>query len=112
MTSSSRNDITRAASEDDGRRSILSLTPRGHEVFAPLESAREYVFRAPRAGDMGWVVQRHGAVYASEYGWDERFSRELAEDSKLLERVQAADDKVKKAAGRPELGARPVTSLY
>jgi len=32
-----------------------------------------YVLRAPRAGDYGWVVQRHGALYAEEYGWNEEF---------------------------------------
>jgi DNA-binding MarR family transcriptional regulator/N-acetylglutamate synthase-like GNAT family acetyltransferase len=32
-----------------------------------------YVLRAPRIGDFGWIVSRHGELYAQEYDWTEPF---------------------------------------
>jgi DNA-binding MarR family transcriptional regulator/GNAT superfamily N-acetyltransferase len=43
---------------------------------APTGSA--IVLRDPQPGDMGWVVQQHGEIYAREYGWDSSFEALVA----------------------------------
>jgi GNAT superfamily N-acetyltransferase len=38
-----------------------------------------FVLREPGPGDLGWIVERHGTLYFSEYGWGERFEGITAE---------------------------------
>lgn len=44
-----------------------------HEIEAllsqPSGSERVVVLRDPEPGDLGWIVERHGALYGEEYGW-------------------------------------------
>ncbi|MGH8820628.1 MAG: MarR family winged helix-turn-helix transcriptional regulator, partial [Rhodoferax sp.] len=41
---------------------------------APVAAAlRTVLLREPKPGDMGWVVQQHGEIYAREYDWNSEF---------------------------------------
>lgn len=55
----------------------LLAAPDGTEA-AGEERMPAFILRPPRSGDYGWVVERHGAVYAEEYGWNERFEALVA----------------------------------
>jgi DNA-binding MarR family transcriptional regulator/GNAT superfamily N-acetyltransferase len=67
-----------AAVHADDRRRLLDAMHVITGVLAESPPPRGYVLRAPRAGDMGWVVQRNAAVYAEEFGWDDSYEALVA----------------------------------
>lgn len=48
------------------------------QMVRPDVADRSVVFRGLEPGDMGWVIQRHGAIYAQEYQWNVEFEALVA----------------------------------
>ena len=45
----------------------------------PAPTAVPYMLRPHQIGDIGWIVRRHGQLYAQEYGWSGEFEAFVAE---------------------------------
>jgi DNA-binding MarR family transcriptional regulator/GNAT superfamily N-acetyltransferase len=58
-------------SAEDRARLVESLGVARHLLGDELQG--NVTLRPPTSGDYGWVVERHGALYRAEFGWDETF---------------------------------------
>jgi DNA-binding MarR family transcriptional regulator/GNAT superfamily N-acetyltransferase len=70
---------------------------------------RSYLLRPPGPGDLGWVVGRHGALYAQEYGWDETFEHLVA---RIVADYAAGRDPGREAAWIAEVDGGPAGCVF
>ena len=65
-----------------------------HVLGEEAADASPFTLRGHEPGDLGWVVSRHGALYAREYGWDMTFEAMVAEiAAKFLKEFDAARER-------------------
>jgi DNA-binding MarR family transcriptional regulator/GNAT superfamily N-acetyltransferase len=90
--------------EVDQRR-LLGAMATIRELLGDRPPADLVVLRPPAPGDLGWVVQRHGAIYAREFGWDESFEALVA---RVVADYAAGHDPRREAAWIAEVDGAPV----
>jgi DNA-binding MarR family transcriptional regulator/N-acetylglutamate synthase-like GNAT family acetyltransferase len=64
---------------DDRARLVDALATATRLLGETPQRRAPYILRPHQPGDIGWVIGRHGALYAEEYGFDETFEALVAE---------------------------------
>ena len=92
-----------------GQRLIGAMALIERLLRAPDAPPPIAILRSPRPGDMGWVVQSHGALYAGEYGFDSSFEGLVAE---IVSKFLASFDQLRERCWIAEIDGAQVGSVF
>ena len=93
----------------DGRRLVEAMATIERLLGASGDATASAILRGRGPGDMGWVVQSHGALYASEYGFDSAFEGLVAE---IAAKFLGSFDASRERCWIAELDGAPVGSVF
>jgi DNA-binding MarR family transcriptional regulator/GNAT superfamily N-acetyltransferase len=91
------------------RRRLVGAMAAIRDTLEPAEQPRSFVLRPPEPGELGWIVQFHGAAYAEEYGFDVRFEALVAE---IVCGFAREHDPKREACWVAEVDGVPVGSIF
>lgn len=100
--------ILAGLAEDDQRR-LVGAMGAIHGILGERAVPAAYVLRPLGPGDLGWVVQRHGALCCAEYGWDESFEAMVA---RIVADYAEAHDPRRERGWIAEVDGEPVGSIF
>lgn len=63
---------------EPARRCLSRALRDTQRVLSPRSEAPRLVIRTHGIGDIGWAIERHGRLYAEEYGWNADFEALVA----------------------------------
>jgi DNA-binding MarR family transcriptional regulator/GNAT superfamily N-acetyltransferase len=96
---------------DDGERAriVHAMRTIEHALEPPAQKPAGFLLRSHRPGDIGWIVSRHGAIYAQEYGWDITFEALAAE---ITAQFIRSYDPSREHCWIAEIGGEAVGSIF
>jgi DNA-binding MarR family transcriptional regulator/GNAT superfamily N-acetyltransferase len=106
-TAQTRSLLQGFTDEEQGR--LVDAMDMIRRRLVHFEARPEVRLRPPAAGDYGWVIERNGALYAQEHGWDSSYEGLVA---KIVAGYLDEHDPTREAAWVAELQGERVGAIF